>query len=405
MSSLTVVQPNKIFIFLFLFICLFPYLSFGTNNMDTQPWPFISSALYLLYIIISWRFSLRTFLIIPATILIVSSSIIISALYYETFSLNFDLLRGIYGYLTFTFIFVVYYHIYKRYGFQARWFFIANIIWLLVGLFQVAIDPYIFDFLVNVRTSGSRGVTGLSPEPTFYAFFLFFMNFIYLIQFNYKLNGMVKKLFTLNILFIFLVAQSSSVILLFFVGIMFFLIYRADLKVFLLMVFSIISLILILDNFNSNARLLNILSILFKEGPLYLLSHDMSVFARIMSIIYPYYSGMSNYLVPGGFNSLASIPPMELFILDYNFTFDIDSKTMSYFGAIFYELGFFSLLVFLFFFKCIYNGTFRSVFEFVFLIFCLQFALTIAYSLIPILLVTFYFRNLLINDGELYVQR
>ncbi|MDA9030986.1 hypothetical protein N9I31_04020 [Candidatus Pseudothioglobus singularis] len=373
--------------------------------MDTQPWSIIASALCFLYMIINNRLSLGMFLIIPTTILIVSISILLPTLYYEKFLFNFLLIRGVAGYLSFILIFVVYYEIYKRYGFPAKWFYVANIIWLLVGVFQVAIDPYLFDFLLDVRTSPSRGVTGLAPEPKPYGTFLFFLNFIYLIQFNYKLNGLVKKLFILNMIFIFLVAQSASVIVLVFAGVMFFLFSGVNFKYILLSFFLILFLFLLMTYFDISPRAINLFNRLYNEGFLYIFTHDKSVFNRIMSIVYPYYSGLQNYLMPGGFNSFYLMPPMELIISDNHYTYNIDSISMSYFGAIFYELGFLSLFVFLLFFKCIYNRTFRSILEFVFLVFCLQFSLTIAYPLIPILLVTFWFRNFIVNGQGLYVQR
>lgn len=407
MNYLTMIQPHRIFITIFLLACLFPWVSFGTNSMDTQPWALIASVLYLLYVLVHYRVSLTMLLTIPVTVVILFSSVLASMFYYGTFTMDFSFLRGISSYLTFVFIFVVYYFVYKNYGFQEKLFYGANIAWLLVGLLQVSLGPYIFDSIVTVRTSDTRGVTGLSPEPTFYGFFLFFLNFIYLIQNNYKLEGLVKKLFLLNLLFIFLVAQSSSVILLLFVGILFVLIYRANILVLMLMLFSVLLLVLTLDYFSPNSRLMSILSLLYEGGPLYLLSIDESVFARIMSIVYPYYWGIQNYLIPGGFHSIGTLPPVEVVISDYYLSYNVQGKVMSYFGSIFYELGFLSLLVFLLFFKCVYDRTFKSVLEFVFLFFCLQFALTIAFSLIPILLVTFYFRKRfnLINGAELYVQR
>lgn len=407
MNYLTMVQPHRIFIIVFLLACLFPWVSFGTNSMDTQPWALIASVLYLFYLLINYRVSLGVFLTIPAAVIIVFSSVLASMFYYGTFTMDFSFLRGVSSYLTFIFIFVVYYFVYKKYGFQENLFYGANIVWLLVGLLQISIGPYIFDSIVTVRTSDTRGVTGLSPEPTFYGFFLFFLNFIYLIQFNYKLKGAARKLFIINLLFIFMVAQSSSVILLLFVGALFVLIYRANILVLLLMLFSLFLLVLALDYFSPNSRLMSILSLLYEGGPLYLLSIDESVFARIMSIVYPYYWGIQNYLIPGGFHSIGTLPPVELVMSDYYFSYDVQGKVMSYFGSIFYELGFLSFLVFLLFFRCVYDRTFRSVLEFAFLFFCLQFALTIAFSLIPILLVTFYFRKRfnLINGAELYVQR
>jgi hypothetical protein len=391
---------------MFLLACLFPWVSFGTNSMDTQPWPLVASIIYLLYVLIHYQISLAIFLTIPVAIVVIFSSIFVSMFYYGTFAMDFSFLRGGASYLTFIFVFVVYYFVYKRYGFQKNLFYGANIVWLIVGLLQISIGPYIFDSIVTVRTSDTRGVTGLSPEPTFYGFFLFFLNFIYLIQFNYKLEGLVKKLFVINLLFIFLVAQSSSVILALFVGILFVLIYRSNLLVLLWMFFSMFLLVFALNYFFPNSRLMSILSLLSEGGPLYLLSIDESVFARIMSIVYPYYWGIQSYLIPGGFHSIGTLPPVELVIDDYYFSYDVQGKVMSYFGSIFYELGFFSILVFLLFLKSVYDRSFRSILEFVFLFFCLQFALTIAFTLIPILLVTFYFRKRfnLINGAELYVQ-
>jgi hypothetical protein len=41
-------------------------------------------------------------------------------------------------------------------------------LWALAGMLQWLIDPSLLEFLVNTRTTGDRGVTGLAPEPSFY---------------------------------------------------------------------------------------------------------------------------------------------------------------------------------------------------------------------------------------------
>src|SRR3546814_6574067 len=52
----------------------------------------------------------------------------------------------------------------------ARLIDIAIIAWLVVGLVQRIVDKGAFTFLVwSARTDASRGVIGLSPEPTYFA--------------------------------------------------------------------------------------------------------------------------------------------------------------------------------------------------------------------------------------------
>lgn len=400
-------KNQSLLMLFFVLACLFPWVSFRLNSMDTQPWILLIGISYLAWILIRSKISIKTFLLLPLSGMILSSTLLVSMFFFDSFDANFSLLRGVSGYLIFILIFIVFSFIYKEYGFPKKVFYIANIIWLLVGLIQILVDPYFFDSIVHVRTSVTRGVTGLSPEPTFYGFFLFFLNVIYLIQFNYRLHGLVRALFILNIIFIFFVAQSSSIILLLFVGVLFVLLHRLNLLVILLLLIAMSILVFALNYFVPNSRIINILGLLFDGGPLFLLSIDESVFARVMSVFYPYYWGLTNYLVPGGFSSIGTLPSMELNIGEYDFVYNIQGKIMSYFGSVFYELGVFSFLVIYLFFNCIYDKTFKSVLEFVYLFFCLQFALTIAFSLIPILLVIFYFRkNFNFNNGAgLYVQR
>ncbi len=388
---------NTLYFNLFLILSLFQWVSFQLNSFDTQPWLSI-------YVLLFWlcyagcknrlpTYFIQIFIFISFLIFTTALTILVGEDYGFTLK---GLSRDVVNYLTFFLVFATYIYFHLKHGFNERMFFAVNTIWLAVGLLQVIFGSELFDFLVTVRTSETRGVTGLAPEPTYYAFFLIFLNLIYLVVNDYKLNGKTKYYFVLNLIFIVFVAKSSMLIVVILLAAILFTIYRINSLVhvikFLLMFVVIIAMG---SYFLAESRPGQIVLNLLSNGGVAVLESDASIRSRLLSVIYPYVLTFQNFLVPGGFFSFsenASDANIHFFGLDLSYVREKD-VIMSYFGSVIYQMGFMGFLIMIYFLSLIYDGSRRSLFEIFFMAIILQLALTVAFSLAAILFGLYYIRK------------
>lgn len=183
--------------FLLLVVIFFPWLSFSTNSLDTQPWILFLFPFYLLLLFLC-NAKIRYNPDIVFFIVLIVSSVCISVIF-TLFAGNFSvftLLRAFGGYFIFAFVFLFFYNFASKNPFKVYsvlHFF--NFLWLLFSVIQVVFGKYALSFFVVVRTSEERGVTSLAPEPTFFGLVLLFFNFIYLIGKNYNMSRNDKLFF------------------------------------------------------------------------------------------------------------------------------------------------------------------------------------------------------------------
>jgi hypothetical protein len=351
----------------------FPYVSIYSLGTDIQP---ISIVFVFVYILIIFCYgipfqSIFVFLMLPFFL-----SIMLVFLDDDIFSS----IRSILGYATICLVPIVFVYILNKHN---RLFVLtlkcATIIYLIVGLIQLLVDRSFLSFLLNrASTSGNRGVTSLAPEPTFYGLICLFF-----ILFFISLNIENKRRYILILLFqIVILAQSSMVIL--FILIFFFYQKLCNLKfkTFAFSFLSVLTALILLKNIDlvgGNYRILSIIKIL-TENPLGVLALDDSINDRASAIYFSFKGFLDNYFLPNGFSSYGAYMSTELPKQDVFLQSSSNSRIMSYYGGIMYELGIIGLLIPVTFTIIIiksYVGKVRSMFLYV------LFINTILFSAIP----------------------
>lgn len=381
--------------YVLLLAIFFPWVSFSTNNLDTQPWILVLFPAYLfLYFVFKKELKFRRD-ILYFSVLILFSVFVAVFFNFNGGDINYyNLLRSLASYTIFIFsILFFYFFALKNADRLYSILYLFNFIWLLIGFIQFIFGKYIFSFLVVVRTSEERGVTSLAPEPTFFALVLLFFNLMYLVGKKYNMNKMDSVVFYTNIIFIFFIAKSSLGIVL--VPLLFILMVFKKITFSLLFKVGILLAVtlVVMFQFMEGSRVHTILSIIMSEGFIKLILLDASVLSRFLSIVYPFFVSIENLFLPGGFNGFNSFGSMSFLIGGDLVTYQSSEKIMSYIGSIFFELGFLSISIFFFIFYLIYDKTLFSIFEFAVLNVILLNALTVAFTFVPVLLVIFFLRK------------
>ena len=369
-------QSQYLFLSLSLFMTiftLFPYVSIYSFGTDIQP---ISIVFVFVYILIVFCYrvpfqSIFVFLMLPFFL-----SIMLMFLDGDIFSS----IRSVLGYATICLVPIVFVYILNKHN---RLFVLtlkcSTIIYLIVGLIQLLVNRSFLSFLLNrASTSDSRGVTSLAPEPTFYGLICLFF-----ILFFIALDIQNKRKYILILLFqIFILAQSSMVILFLCIFFGYHRICNLKLNTFVFSFLSVIAALYFLNNIDSvdnNFRILAIIKML-AENPSNILALDDSINDRASAIYFSIKGFFDNYLLPNGFSSYGAYMNAELPKQDVFLQSSSKTRIMSYYGGILYELGITGLLIPVTFTIIIiraYAGEIRSMFLYV------LFINTILFSAIP----------------------
>lgn len=383
---------------LFCLFALFPWVNFGLLETDTQPWYGLVAIIYLLTV---RRLPVpKRFLIV----LLLPSFALLSIAFGNFESLDF-ILRGFFSYFFFAVGFWAFYIIRLRYGFPWRIFVVSNLIWMLAALMQLYLGSYIFEDFVVTRGSASRGESSLSSEPTFFAVFLFFISWIYVIECGYRPRGWLRVLIILNIIFILFIAKSSMGFLFLIFAAIFFMFAANLFKAVnwaIVFFFSVIIVIFFVELFIPESRLSKLLSNL-NDGVFLTVQSDASINARVGHILISLYASVVNLGFPGGFDTFDDISIIyNNDVFDGFFFYSIGSgRIMSYLGAIFYELGFFVGFLYLFFVFKISGVSSRSqIIQGVSLLVFLLAAIPINFPLVSVILVSMHFNKLAGGAGR-----
>lgn len=369
-------QSKYLFLVLSLFttiFTLFPYVSIYSFGTDIQP---ICITFVFVYVVIVFCCGIRfkrifVFLMLPFVL-----SFLLIFLDDDLFSA----IRSVLGYATICLIPIVFGYILNKHN---RLFVLtlkfATIIYLIVGLIQLLVNRSFLSFLLNrASTSDNRGVTSLAPEPTFYGLICLFFILCFI-----ALDIQNKRRYILILLFqIFILAQSSMVILFLCIFFGYHRICNLKLKTFVFSFLSVIAAIYFLSNVASvdgNLRMLVIIKMLV-ENPSNILALDASINDRASAIYFSIKGFFDNYLLPNGFSSYGAYMDTELPKQDVFLQSASRSRIMSYYGGILYELGITGLLIPVTFTIIIiraYAGEIRSMFLYI------LFINTILFSAIP----------------------
>tara|TARA_A100001015_G_scaffold278126_1_gene338019 strand:+ start:3908 stop:5116 length:1209 start_codon:yes stop_codon:yes gene_type:complete len=337
---------------LFIFFALLPYVNFGLNSRDSQPWAFLFATIFILY---NYRYKLDmtnfAYFLIP----IIASFV---WFFFSSVVLDFISIRAMINYATFSFCLIGFIYFLNEYGFPWKLFMVVNFLYIVVAILQFYYPDIVSSIVTQrgTRESG-RGVQSLAAEPTAFGLVLFFFTFIYLAASNFKPSRVISYFIGLNIFSIIFLAGSSTVILYLLVA-AFISFFWLNFRLKLILLISIFIIAFIAYQYLEGSRILFIVNNLIERGLSQYIFFDESVNDRLAHVIFSIQGSFMNNLLPGGFNSfietqLFLMKEYEGFFYYPNFTYSI----LSFFGTFVYELGFLGYMIFIYLFFHSQDGT------------------------------------------------
>ncbi|MBL1436916.1 MAG: hypothetical protein COB08_012070 [Rhodobacteraceae bacterium] len=376
---------------IFILACMNPWTSFGTNSMDSQPWPLLTGLVFLG----STRFVRAPPYIGPLSISITAGLIISIAL-----SVNptlTEILRAIAGYSTLIVVYFAFYNYLLRFGFPSSLLFFSAVSWLVFAFVEM-VSPSIISMFAAQRTSVGRGLTSLAPEPTFFAIFLLFLSWIIFVGRNYQPSRREVFLIAANLLAIFLLARSTMVIVYIAVAAViysgFFVIksigsLRMRGSHIFAVMFALISMPfakLLIEAFLEDTRTGRLMSTLSQKGLLAIISSDASIINRIEGSVLSIHAALYNKLIPGGLDTYLTTKELVRPFWGKIFWYPtVSNKILSWNGVLLYELGVFGLMAFVWLvLAAVRKGSASGAEIVIFAMFAMG-AIPMAFPLIPML--------------------
>jgi hypothetical protein len=292
------------------FLSTIPWVNFGTNNLDSQPWPALAFMVYLF--LEGPRVRIPTSIATAASI---TATGVVGAAITSNDPFSFLALRGATNYLMIFVCLIGAYHYIMRYGLPERAVILSNIIWILFAFVEL-FNPSIVAAISPVRTTADRGITSLSPEPTFFAVYLIFTSWLLLANRDYKIDKLTAWIIGTNALT--LVFLSRSALGLTMISTAFLIVgceratqYKVKTK-FWAMLIAAITLgalgIWIMSSFAPDTRLSKLIWRLSEQGGIIqLFRFDASMNERLEHVLFPWNGLVENGFLPGGFDTYSGI--------------------------------------------------------------------------------------------------
>jgi len=387
----------------FFIFALFPFVSFGTNSMDSQPhYIFLSIVSFILFATSGGIFKKSIGLLLILTFILIT---LISM--EENF--GFIFLRGIGSYLGFFMTLIVSIIYFERYGVPIKTIILANLVYLFAGLLQVFYGGLVLEFLVHSNTSSAvlkDGVMSLTSEHTFFGIVLYFFSWILLVIYDYNPPNKVKVLIVINILSIFILAKSTMVILYLVVSSIAYLLRYWNKKALLKKVlFALLIIVSAFYFFTEIVTLSRFSNLVYAGGKVSdvgmfvkitnVVASDASINDRLLNVVFPYYGFVRNFGFPGGLNSYSNMSYILIEHFNGYFWSGIGSnKILSFTGAFIYELGALTIFIFFYFYQFLKDSKNPNrFFEIALLFVILHSAIAVAFSLIPIFIAIMYYKK------------
>ena len=165
---------------IFFILCCFPWVSFSTNELDSQPWVILLGSAVLL---IDKNKKIPKYML---TAFILTIFGLVLSIYKTMTSapaaldMTSWIIRSIANYGTFYVVLIISWNAFSR-GYDKLKLIkivkLSNYIYYLFAIIEIN-SPTIIEFLGNSRPSGGRGLTSLTPEPTFFAIFIIFSSLL-----------------------------------------------------------------------------------------------------------------------------------------------------------------------------------------------------------------------------------
>lgn len=377
---------NKSVGYVFIFFSLLPWVNFGLNYRDSQPWALLFGSIFLLTSFKNTFYKQDIFIFfLPLIAMIVW-------LLFSRNILDFVALRALVNYSTISICLFAFLMFFRKYEFPMGLFIGINITYLIVGITQLYI-PDIVSSIVISRGLGEtgRGVTSLAPEPTFFGIFLFFISFIFLVQSEFKPSYKISILIFLNIIAIILLSKSSTVLLFVLLSIPVILATRLRLiTLILIILLSTMTAFILYYYFLEDTRIMILFELLREQGIAKLIFIDASINDRVANVVYPIHGFYLNNFLPSGFHSFTQT---HSYLNDYYLGFfnygSGSTSILSYLGAFLYELGFMGLFFLIWIFIRMQNGTFSTFTDSILFLILLNSSIPPSFPLIPLTIALF----------------
>lgn len=330
-------QPNVILYFILL-LGAFPYPKILPIPSDTQPYFILACLVY--------AFS-RTISIPKSNYLIFGGILVLFSFVYFCAYLSLPAARSLVSYLSPVAGGVVVYNLLKsRNGLNAlvKLSFWAFWVYVLCGFAQYFTNPEIFDVILNVRTSSSRGVTSLTSEPNYFGAMSFFF---FAILHTYGTQTQSNIGFALLCVVNLVLATSAISLLLFLLAVISF--FQEKLKVYgwpkySIPIFTLIALMFLLQSIGSgklelSPRMYHILTSV-AAFDFRLLFIDGSASGRFSSIFMAIYGSLQNFMLPTAPGSYESFYAREIGQFRHIFPFgNPTEQPMTGLGIYIYDFG------------------------------------------------------------------
>lgn len=330
-SSYRIWIKNLLLIFVF-----FPYLTPIDTPWSLQPYALFFSFLFLVTIKHE-KIHLNIFYLL----IVALSSILIAVI---KLSDLINSLRSVANYISMPLIIWALYKLNPSSRHVIKFVKLTAIMYFVIGILQLSVLPGFLSFLVPHQagaefvSSSGRGVSSLTPEPSYFGFIMLLYFFIGIITKE-------KLLIIISLFSIVFLSQSFSVIsVLVFTLFLFF--SLKSFKTFFISIFLSLLLISILvsvlNNFSTETRSLLLLSNIFTDGFSNTIENDASATGRLYHISYPIISSFTSFFVPFGYNGLPNG----------------DTRILSGIAGAIYELGFFSFILLYVIFNILFCNNF-----------------------------------------------
>lgn len=363
--------------FIYIFILafsFFPYITFYSFGSDIQPWSIVCillMSLLLFYNNIKLN-KIIIFLFFP----FLSSFLLL----FVSPDINSGI-RSVLGYLTIFLVpFIFYIILNKHYELYVKFLKATTVIYFVVGLIQLLFYNNFMAFLLNrASTSDNRGVTSLGVEPTFYGIICLFLILLFL-----ALDVENKKKYIYLLLFqIFFLAQSSMTIVFLLIYLTYYLLFKINFKITIFLIFSISIFLIFVSNIELSSYDIRVFQLLnkFLENPSSIIIMDASINDRVSAIYFSIKGFFDNYMLPNGFGTYSiylnnEVPKQEIF-----WWVSVSNRIMSYYGSIFFELGFIAFIIPFVYSTIIYKAYRFQISDFLLYLFFIN---TILLSAIPL---------------------
>ncbi|WP_146137336.1 hypothetical protein [Zobellella taiwanensis] len=374
---------NRLIGSVFIFVSLFPWLSFRLTNLDTQPWSIIFAVLFLFSCLFTSKLVIKTKDLALLSIL----PIFFVVLIFDDW-VGFLTFRAFASYVGFSVVLFSFIQYIRKYGPPVKIVALSNLIYIAFALLQVNLGNGVVDSLLAARTSTARGVTSLTVEPTYFGVVLFFFSWLYLFYCNYRPNKLFSFLVLVNFITTLFVAKSSMASLFFLILLSGVLLPKIGFFKSLFLFFLCLPfLYFFIELYLPGSRIYLFYSYVIERGVADFFYYDASANARLAAVILPLHGFLYNYLMPGGFYSYPDIVQEIFSFYDGFFWYGYNNdKIMSFTGAFVYELGFLGLIYILTISFYLCNGKGFRVFEVLILNVLLFSAIPVGFTIAPLLM-------------------